>query len=40
MRAVSPLTYLMGGEHIAGDVVTYPELGMKLTSKGFEKISG
>ncbi len=38
MRAVSDLTYLMGGEHIANDVVIYPELGKRLTSAGFEDL--
>ncbi len=38
MRAVSETTYLMGGESLPSDVVTYPELGMQLTSNGFEKI--
>ncbi len=39
MRALSDVTYLMGGEHIANDVVIYPELEMQLTSAGFEKIN-
>jgi uncharacterized cupin superfamily protein len=38
MRAQSDLTYLMGGEHLPDDVVTYPELGMQLTAAGFERI--
>ncbi len=38
MRARSNLTYLMGGEHVSDDVVFYPELGMRLTSAGFEKL--
>ena len=39
MRALSVVTYLMGGERVARDVVRYPELGMQLTSAGFEKIT-
>jgi uncharacterized cupin superfamily protein len=38
MLALSDVTYLMGGEHISADVVIYPEIGMRLTSGGFEKI--
>ena len=38
MRAVSSVTYLMGGERDPADIVTYPELGMRKTSAGFEKI--
>ena len=38
MRAVSGVTYLMGGECSSDDVVTYPELGKRLTSAGFEEI--
>jgi len=38
MRARSEITYLMGGEHVADDVVLYPELGMRLTRAGFERI--
>jgi uncharacterized cupin superfamily protein len=37
MRAISDVTYLMGGESIADDVVIYPERGMRLTSEGFER---
>ena len=38
MRAISEITYLMGGQCLSEDVVTYPELGMRLSSAGFEKI--
>jgi uncharacterized cupin superfamily protein len=38
MRAITSVTYLMGGQHIADDIVTYPERGMRLTAAGFEKI--
>lgn len=38
MRAVSRITHLMGRPHIADDVVIYPELGKRLTSRGFEDI--
>ena len=36
MRALSGVTYLMGGERISNDVVTYPELGKRLTPDGLE----
>jgi uncharacterized cupin superfamily protein len=38
MRAVSDTSYLMGGERIANDVVIYPELGKRLTSRGIEDL--
>ncbi len=38
MRAVSEISYLMGGQCITHDVVIYPEIGKRLTSKGFEDL--
>jgi uncharacterized cupin superfamily protein len=37
MRALTEVSYLMGGQRDSDDVVTYPEHGMRLTSAGFEK---
>ncbi len=37
MRALTEVSYLMGGQRDSDDVVTYPEHGMRLTSTGFEK---
>ena len=38
MRARSEATYLMGGQSLPGDVVTYPERGMILGPDGFESV--
>lgn len=35
MRARSELVYLMGGQHLPGDIVTYPERRMTLGPDGF-----
>ena len=40
MRAHSEATYLMGGQSLPGDVVTYPERDMILGPNGFEKLEG
>ena len=38
LRALTEITYLMGGQHIPDDVVVYPDLGKRLTAAGFEDV--